>query len=277
MTVVLYTLCWNDGPRLEFFFRHYDKFVSRYVIYDDDSDEPTLNLLRRHPNVEIRRLERSDPDSFVLSEQSISNSCWKECRGESDWVIVTDIDELLWHPNMVAYLERCQREGVTVLPALGFQMISETFPPVTADLSEVATRGMPWDEMMKLSIFNPEAIGEINFAVGRHMAFPTGMVVLPRSDELLLLHYKYLGFNVTFARHRDLFAGLGPTDVERQWGHQYWQTAEKHKQVWNLYSRNAVDYRHFRNGLNVQEFPIPRWWRQRGWSTASAITHLSSE
>ena len=85
MTVVLYTLCWNDGPRLEFFFRHYDKFVSRYVIYDDDSDEPTLNLLRRHPNVEIRRLERSDPDSFVLSEQSISNSCWKECRGESDW------------------------------------------------------------------------------------------------------------------------------------------------------------------------------------------------
>lgn len=261
MRIVLYTLCWNDFPRLQFFFRHYDKFVTRYVIYDDGSDEPTLDVLRQHPNVEIRRFERSHPDSFVLSQQSISNTCWKECRDEADWVIVTDIDEHLWHPNMTAYLDQNLRKGVTVIPALGFQMIHDVVPPVTADLSDVVTRGMPWSEMMKLSIFNPKAIAEINFGVGRHNACPTGKVVLPKSDELLLLHYKYLGFSETFARHHDEFSGLGPTDIEMNWGNQYWQTVETHRKLWDHYSLHAVDYRYFSKGSHIDQFPVPRWWR----------------
>lgn len=265
MKVVLYTLCWNDGPRLHFFFRHYDRFVTRYVVYDDGSDEATLSILRQNPKVEIRRLERSHPDSFVLSEQSISDACWKECRGDADWVIVTDIDEFLWHPDMVSYLERSRREGVTVIPALGFQMIHDTFPAVTEDLCALVTRGMPWIDMLKLSIFNPDAIDDINFAAGRHKAFPTGNVVLPKADELLLLHYKYLGFDETFSRHRAELMGLGTVDLERNWGSQYWQTAESHKDLWAHFERNTVDYRFFAEGANIGKFPVPRWWRTAAW------------
>lgn len=265
MQVVLYAICWNDGPRLDFFFRHYDRFVDRYVIYDDGSDAPTLDRLRQHPKVEIRRFERSDPDSFVLSEQRLSNVCWKECRGRADWVIVTDIDEHLWHPDMPEYLDFRKREGATVLPALGFQMIHDTFPPPTADLSEVVTRGMPWDAMMKLSVFDPDAIDDINFDVGRHTASPSGRVVLPRHDQVLLLHYKYLGFEETFLRHQEELPGLGPVDIASGWGQQYWETKDMHRQAWNRFSANTVDYRRFGRGSHIDEFPVPRWWRTRGW------------
>ena len=59
-TIHLYTNSWNEMRMLGFFFRHYDPFVDRYVFFDDNSDDGTLDVLRAHPRVVIRRFERSD-------------------------------------------------------------------------------------------------------------------------------------------------------------------------------------------------------------------------
>ena len=261
MTVHLYTLCWNDGPRLSFFFRHYDAIVDRYVIYDDGSDAATLDRLRAHPRVEIRPFVRSDPTSFVQSEQDVSNQCWKESRGEADWVIVADIDELLWHADLPAYLARCTRDGITAIPALGFQMIHHRFPREGANLPACINQGMPWSEMMKLAIFDPAAIDEINFAAGRHKADPTGRVIYPSTDELLLLHYKYLGIWQTFRRHRALAKGLGPFYIVHRLGFQYLWSFPEFREAWRNFYRHSVDYRTFANG-NTATFPLSRWWRE---------------
>lgn len=182
--VHLYTQCWNDEFMLPFFFRHYDDLVDRYVIFDDGSTDRSLSILRDHPKVELRRFARSDPDSSELSTQTFSNQCWKESRGEAEWVIVTDMDEHLYHPRMRQYLQRCTAAGVTLIPALGFQMISEDTPPGAQPLCETCTSGVPWAQMMKPSIFNPSEIDEVNFVIGRHSAAPVGNVCVPRQDEV---------------------------------------------------------------------------------------------
>ena len=261
MTVHLYTLCWNDGPRLSFFFRHYDAFVDHYVIYDDGSDAATLARLRAHPKVEIRPFERSDKASFVLSEQHVSNECWKESRGTANWVIVADIDELLWHRDLPAYLARCTAQGITAIPALGFQMLHPRFPPEDTDLPAIVTHGMPWERMMKLAIFAPAAIDEINFSLGRHEAVPRGRLIYPPADELLLLHYKYLGLWQTFRRHRELAGGLGTFDIAHGLGFHYLWDFAAFQRAWHDFSRRSVDYRTFADG-NTAAFPIRRWWRE---------------
>ena len=58
---------------LPFFFRHYDRFVDRYVIFDDGSTDNSPAMLTGHPRVELRRFVRSEPGSFALSEQALSN------------------------------------------------------------------------------------------------------------------------------------------------------------------------------------------------------------
>jgi len=77
----LYTWSWNDQDRLGFMFRHYDSVVQRYIVFDDGSDDDTLEILRAHPRVEIRQTRFTDvPDSLILSILPTMQSCWRSYR-----------------------------------------------------------------------------------------------------------------------------------------------------------------------------------------------------
>jgi Glycosyl transferase family 2 len=141
------------------FFRHYDPVVQRYVVFDDGSTDQSLELLRSNPKVELRAMpEPSDPSSYVASGVALFDQCWKESRGRADWVILTDIDEHLYHPQLQDYLAHCARHGVSAVPALGYQMLAEKFPPESCLLSEACTIGAPYPPMSKLNIFSPARI-----------------------------------------------------------------------------------------------------------------------
>jgi Methyltransferase domain/Glycosyl transferase family 2 len=269
MRVHLYAQCWNDEFMLPFFFRHYDSFVDRYIIFDDGSTDRSLSLLSNHPGVEVRRFERFDLKSFAISEQALSNECWKESRGIADWVIVTDIDEHLFHPSMPRYLRECAVAGVTIIPSLGFQMISNNVPREGEVLFQSYPYGVPWVQMMKSSIFDPSRIEEINFLLGRHAAEPAGEIRIPSRDEVLLLHYKYLNLERTHLRHSQLLSRLGSTDLQNRWGHKYGWSLEELKKDWNDVLGAAVDVRGFL-GESADRYPLDRWWKKFARAAANA-------
>ena len=259
MAIELYTRSYNDVHMLPFFFRHYDRFVDRYVIYDDGSTDGTLEALGGRAKVEVRpRPSYADPSSSVRSSRDLMEQIWKESRGRADWVIVTDIDEHLHHPDLVGYLAQLGRMGVTLVPALGFQMLSWVFPSADRMLCRDVTRGAPAPMMNKLSLFAPHAIQETRFENGRHAARPTGDVRLPARDELLLLHYKYLGLEETQRRHEAYARRLRPTDVAEGWGHKYLWSRDQLEQDWAEVEANAVDISS--PGFDLEVLHPHRWW-----------------
>jgi len=216
-----YAPAWNEELMLPFLFRHYAPWVERFVIYDSDSTDGSLALLQRMPKVEIRKVPWVHPDSMIATLQSLHNSCWKESRGAADWVIVADIDEFLYHPDFLGYLRRCRKRGVTCIPALGYEMLSEHFPGPDEILAKTVRRGVAHGMMSKLRLFDPNAVEETNFGPGGHHARPTGRIAYPRRDRMLLLHYKWLGVDYLARRNEMMETTRRSRDIEKNWSHHY--------------------------------------------------------
>ena len=261
MKIDLYARCWNERDMLPSFFLHYDKIVQRYIIYDDASTDNSQEILRLNPKVELRPMPPySDPESRIRSALALQETCWRESRGIADWVIITDIDEHLYHPDMYGYLAQCRAQGVTIIPALGYQMLSEHFPEHKTLLCQSLTRGACDLVYSKLGIFSPNEIDAVNYTQGRHSAAPKGRVVLPARDELLLLHYHYLGFERVRKRNAQFVTRQRKNDIAMGWGSEYSLSSKQLREVWNLIASRLVDI----SQPDLRPWEThggPRWWR----------------
>ena len=220
MIVHLHASCWNEARMLPFFFRHYDRFVDHYFIRDNQSDDASLEILAAHPRVTVQPLYLPG-DSFAEAGLAQVNQFWWPSRGKADWIAVCNIDELFWHPDLKGYLGECRDKGITFLGSSGYQMISTEFPAPGDDLPFAIRSGVPAPAYDKPSFFNPDAITNSGFAIGRHRAKPAGNVVRPAKEEILLLHYKYLGPEYVNVRNKELNARRRPRDIAKGYGAQY--------------------------------------------------------
>jgi len=256
--VHLYTKLWNEEEMLPFFFRHYDPLVDRYIIYDDGSTDNTLKLLAAHDRVEVRPFVRMHPTSLVLAAQALNDNMWKESRGQADWVIITAVDEHLYHPaGLKWYLRAARWRGITALPALAFQMVADSFPSPDEYLAKTRRFGAPLDHYNKLNVFDPNAVNETHFAVGRHTAELEGRIRYPQRDRLLLLHYKFLGMDYLQRRYALLNDRLGASDKENKWGYQYDLGREVLDAKFAELRRTAIDV----TSAQAQTLMRKKWWR----------------
>jgi hypothetical protein len=222
MRVELYTISWNEQRMLPYFLEYYTPWVDRFVIFDDASDDGTAQMLAQHPKVDLRPFPPKG-DSFVLTALELYRHAWKESRGRADWVICTNVDEFVYHPDgMRAYLRRCSVEGATLIHPRGYAMVGSRFPEPGADLVRTLRRGVPMFGSDKRQVFDPNALVEIDFGPGRHGCRPTGRVVEPATVEAALLHYKYVDpRGYLLPRQRALGARLLEGDRRAGFGSQY--------------------------------------------------------
>jgi len=260
--VHLYTICWDEADMLGFFFRHYDPWVDRYVIYDDGSTDGSLDILHAHPKVELRRFVRTNAESFVLSHRALQNEVWKESRGLADWIVVTAIDEHLHVPGreMAGYLAEEADRGVTLIPALGFDLNHLDMPDDVGLLTQRIIHGRPRIAFNKLSLFKPEALRETGFGPGRHGAVPQGDLCLPAQDNLVLWHYKHLGFIRNANREALQAERLGQVDRAQGLGQHYLWGRERLRAFWDEMDRESVDL----TQVVPNEVCIrPLWWEEQ--------------
>lgn len=115
--------------------------------------------------------------------------------------------------------------------------------------------------MSKLGIFNPDAVEVIDFAPGRHQAEARGELRLPERDEVLNLHYKYLGLDYVSSRHRVQSRRLLETDQKNRWGQKYfWDEATLQTDFaeWTRRCINVMDPHRDHHAMHEGH----RWWHE---------------
>ena len=220
-----YAVCWNEEKMLPFMFQYYDQFVDHYTIYDNYSDDRSEDIIHSHKNAEIKKFSMNGRiDDRIY--QKIKNNCWKHSRGKADYVVVCDIDEFIYHPDLVSFLTAAKADHYSFFKTTGYHMYHPVYPTYDSGkfITDVVKLGVYDFYFNKRIIFDPHRIVEINYQVGAHKARPVGIVKEKDSNgELKMLHYKNLSVEHLidrFARYRNRLSDI---NIENKWGEHYLQ------------------------------------------------------
>jgi glycosyltransferase involved in cell wall biosynthesis len=223
MKIHVYAIAWNEEVIMPYFLRYYSEFCDRIVIYDNESTDRTPEIVRACPNAEIRSWSGNEINEYRYLE--IKQSCYRDSRGEADWVIVCDADEFLFHPNIVERLEFYKNTGVTLPKVTGYEIVPNCELKPEENLPYVYQSGARATNFDKRMIFNPKL--DVQFAPGCHTLSNHPAGVVESSDSLTLMHFKKLNLPYYISRHTLLGTRLSQYNIQNRFAFHYLWTPEQ--------------------------------------------------
>jgi glycosyltransferase involved in cell wall biosynthesis len=232
MKIEVYVICYNEEVMLPYFLRHYSEFCDRIIVYDNYSTDRTEEICKQNPKVEVRKYDSGNQirDDIYLQ---IKNNCWKD--SEADWVIVVDMDEFVYHENIVGVLEST---WATVIEPPMFNMISEKLPKGAGQIYDEVKFGLPGGA--KRNMFRPGEIREINYEPGCHGATPEGNIIFEEGTKIKTLHFRYLSKQYLIDRNALSNKRLSEVNKKMGWGVHYKTPAEELSAEFDSLLKQAV-------------------------------------
>lgn len=198
--VWVFSICWNEAALLPWFLRHYETFADKIIIWDENSDDGSRQLIKAHSKCELRDwpYKGLDDEKFLHAV----NQWHREAIGKADWIIWPDIDELLYHPTPLAALATPNGD---VIPAKGYALIASEPPDLGSahQIYDVVRTGYRQENYDKRIIWRTHV--EMQHTIGRHTygnEWPRFKGRLATNAEFKLLHCHHLG-GVEFTRQRN--------------------------------------------------------------------------
>ncbi len=219
LKIHLYTFCYNEERIIPFFLKHYNQFVDRIFVFDNQSNDTSRELLNKSPKVNVVDW---DSGGIFRDDQlrNLKNRIWKRSRGIADFVMVLDMDEFIFYDNIIAALVKLKSENYSVIRFQGYEMVSEGFPNKSfIDEVQHGVRNPQYDKMVLL---DPNKIENINYSIGAHLALPEGWVKIKMNDPgFKLLHYRFLGIDYLLNKHASRAERLSEINIKNKWSYHF--------------------------------------------------------
>jgi len=208
MKIEVFAVCYNEERIMPYFLRHYSQFA-KIFIFDNYSTDRSVEIAQKGgANVSLFDTKGTFDDGTNLE---IKEHCWRD--SQADWVIVIDLDEFVYHPHIVDFLNKSL--GTLIQPNM-YEMFTPVFPTTTGQIYEEVISGHPsWP---KINLIQPSQIKEMNYIPGCHLATPKGNVALVNTNEIKTLHMKHLGRQYTIDRNIMYGARLSKRNKKMGWG-----------------------------------------------------------
>ena len=110
--IYAYVVCWNEMDNIPFVVDYWKRFAERVIVYDNGSDDGSVEYLSQYPWIEVRQFKTNGFDD--TANMNIKNSCWKESIGIADFVVVSDLDECLYSPVLESELDYMKANDITI-------------------------------------------------------------------------------------------------------------------------------------------------------------------
>jgi glycosyltransferase involved in cell wall biosynthesis len=213
----LYMVAFNEEKLLVTNLEYYKDKLAKVIIYDHMSTDRTVEIAKSY-GAEVRMLDTGGKiDDEILLH--IKNTAWRESIGLADAVIVSDVDEILWHPQFNEHVENVLNAGFNLIEA------KHSFMPTTYSPKLDELRGAADACTAKPLMFNPNVI-DINYCIGAHSCTPKGPVKINRDFVYFHSHYS-LGVDEVYRRRVVNASRLSDKNKKKGWGVHYTYSKEQ--------------------------------------------------
>lgn len=226
MKIHVYSIMRNERKMLPFYFDHYLKYASKFVIFDDESDDGTIEYIHQQAiSLHIRGIavERRPMPETMLDDglsAKVFSEAYRTDRS-ADYVFCVDADEFIYADDLINRLTVAKEKGVQVIIANGYEMKSLEFPDYYSPITEQIKAGNEWHGATKPCIFSPDI--DIKFGCGRHMIFGEKNYRKQHNDEIKLLHYRDMSYEYYKWHHDRNALRLSPKRADQTWGQHNFQ------------------------------------------------------
>lgn len=176
---------------VKYFLRHYETIADNIIIFDEQSTDGTRELIKACPKADLREWEYKglDDEAFVKA----INFRYRIAAGAADWVMWVDVDELVYHPDIVSILDTATED---MIGSKGYALISPDGWPVDdgRQLYEQVTTGLPQPNYDKYCCWRPTV--DVVHTIGRHTypgRFPRCSGVIGTTPRFKLFHCHHIG------------------------------------------------------------------------------------
>ena len=195
MRIEVYSACWNEEILMPHFLRHYSQFADAIYLFDNESTDSTLDIAAKCPIARINTYRTGGEfrDDILIR---LKNGVWKNSK--ADYVIVADTDELLYHPDLIGYLQN--NPQFDVFQPTAYHMIVGRIPSPKENLIRTSRMGAISGTHSKMLIFKPTT--DIFYYPGAHKAH-VEKGEISYKNELKILHYRYLTLEHRLKRNKE--------------------------------------------------------------------------
>jgi hypothetical protein len=159
----------------------------------------------------------------------------KYSKGKTDWVILADCDEFIYHPHITEVLKFYKSQGINYPLTQGCQMVAADTPSYKPghQLIDIIKTGVPDPPFPVPEVYTEEeAWGyskpiifdsnlDVFLSLGSHFIrgdkSSTGKFVFSEEADIKLLHYKFLSEDYVVSRHRQLGERLSHYNIENDY------------------------------------------------------------
>lgn len=234
--ICLITLCYNEIKILPFAINYWKRFANHAIVYDNGSTDGSVEFLQQYNDfAELKYFRYKENNKINDKELSdFKNNVWKEYKDKYDWVIVCDVDELLYIKDVEYFLNYIFTNNIAMVKPCGYQLISTYFPKpdIPCLLHNEVKYGVRDKMFDKCVMFNTHKVKEINYNYGSHKCYPEiidGTVY--QKNDIFLFHAKWLTYQYVNEKHNSIQNKLSDFNIKNGLGIEYLDKNEERRQI----------------------------------------------
>ena len=221
MTIHLYTLCWNEMDILPFVIDYWKRFVTHAWVYDNGSTDGSVEYLKQFDWITVEHYDSDGMDDATLRD--IKNTKWKQSKGVADWVVVCDMDEIIFSKNLKEELKKASDKGYTAIDSNWYWFCEDCLPEYSNDgmlLHQKCSKF--YNNAGKYLLFNPNEINDMGYSVGAHTVRVNGNFNPLKTDDIVVFHTnKGFGIDYKIDRYKKMNDRLSARNKANKWSIHY--------------------------------------------------------